>query len=399
MKPALLILICGFLSAAAQAQLPFKFDSQYKTIYAKDLCRMLQEDPDIRLIDVRSPGEYSDTSQHASLNQGHLKGAVNLDIEAIRKDPKLLDPYRDKTIVLYCSHSQRSRRVSKLLAENGFTSFYNLNGGMSVMNQLAAGDFPCKSELIVSDLPYKNIGFDEAASLIKNEKELTVIDIRPAAQFHSTDSVEANNIGRVKGAINIPYSELKKRLPELAGFKQHPVLVYSSTGDGDASRAARDLASNGFNRVYQMFGGINSFVASQNKLPFIDKQPAYTLVNAPRALALLKDNKALVVYDTRPDNEYNNKLTGKDAYRNLGSIRNAVRVYPANAETKLPPNRLAPILVYGNEDSYKLASMLAGKGYKNVYLMPGLYDFVWSAFNVESCKDAKAYLTDHDGLY
>ena len=116
MKRTLFTCFCIFLVAASSAQLPFKFDDRYKTIYATDLCKMLQKNPDIVLIDVRSPGEYSDTSQYASLNQGHLKGAINLDIEAIKKDPGVMNPYKDKTIVLYCSHSQRSRRVSKLLS-------------------------------------------------------------------------------------------------------------------------------------------------------------------------------------------------------------------------------------------------------------------------------------------
>lgn len=142
-----ILFICTFmlLVLTVSAQLPFKFDDQYKTIYADDLCKMLQKNPDVVLIDVRSPGEFSDTSQYASLNQGRLKGAINLDIEAIKKNPAAMNPYKDKTIVLYCSHSQRSRRVSKLLAESGFTSFYNLNGGMSVLNQFKENDFPCKA--------------------------------------------------------------------------------------------------------------------------------------------------------------------------------------------------------------------------------------------------------------
>jgi rhodanese-related sulfurtransferase len=391
---------CTFtlLFLIAHAQLPFKFDSQYKTIYASDLCRMLQKNPDILLIDVRSPGEYSDTSQYASLNQGHLKGAINLDIEAIKKDPAQMDTYRDKTIVLYCSHSQRSRRVSKMLAESGFTSFYNLNGGMSVINQLTSSDFPCKTELIVSDLPFKNVGFNEAASLIINEKKLLILDIRPSAQFNSRDSLAANNVGRIKGAFNIPYDQLKQRMNELD--MQRPVLVYSSSGDGDAARAANELLTSGFKNVYQMLGGINDFIASQKKIPFVENLPAYTIVDAPRALDLLKNNKNLVIYDTRPDEEYNNKLSGMTSYKNLGHIKNAVHVdKAAYRKLSLPTDKKAPILIYGYEESFELESVLAEKGYSNVYLMEGLYDFVWSGFNVESCKEARNYIVNNEGLY
>ncbi|MES1223413.1 MAG: rhodanese-like domain-containing protein, partial [Bacteroidota bacterium] len=134
------------LVTITNAQLPFKYDSLYKTIYAKDLCKMLQKNPDLLLVDVRSAGEYSDTSQYASLNLGHLKGAINIEIDGMKKNMDTISRYKNKTIVFYCSHSQRSRRVSRLLSENGFTNFYNLNGGMTVMNQLDENDFPCKKD-------------------------------------------------------------------------------------------------------------------------------------------------------------------------------------------------------------------------------------------------------------
>lgn len=400
MKPLFLTLIFSLLAVTVKAQLPFKFDKQYKTIYATDLCKMLQQDPGLVLVDVRSPGEFSDTSQYASLNQGHLKGAINLDIEAIRKNPAIMDPYKDKTIVLYCSHSQRSRRVSKMLAENGFTSFYNLNGGMSILNQFKENDFPCKNELITSNLPYKNVSANDAAALVKSHKNLLVLDIRPAAQFNSTDSIAANNAGRIKGAVNIPYNELKQRMAELTKLKQQPVLVYSASGDGDAARAASSLVDSGFKPVYQLLGGIQNLIASQKDLSFIENLPQYTVVNAVRALQLLKVKRGLVTYDTRPDEEYYNRLTGQASYRNLGKMKNAIHIQPATfASYAFPEDKNTPVLVYGSEASFDLSALLTARGYKNVYLLNSLYDFVWSGFNVESSKEAKNYMVNHEGLY
>jgi 3-mercaptopyruvate sulfurtransferase SseA len=34
---------------------------------------------------VRTPGEFSDTSASASLNIGHLKGAVNIDVNEVKE--------------------------------------------------------------------------------------------------------------------------------------------------------------------------------------------------------------------------------------------------------------------------------------------------------------------------
>lgn len=388
------------LAGHAKAQLPFKNDSLYKTVYAAELCRMLAKNPDLVLIDVRTPGEYSDTSQYASLNIGHLKGAINLNIESIQKDIKTIEPYKNKKIVLYCSHSQRSRRVSKLLSENGFTDFYNLNGGMSVLTQLTENDFPCKINWIVSDLPFKNLSFSETADLLSKEKKLLVLDIRPANQYNSADSIAENNTGRLKGAINIPYDQFKQRINELAGYKQQPVLVYSTSGDGDAARTAKQLTDSGFVTVYHMLGGINDFIATEKNRSYIENPTPYIIVNPSGALALLKTSKKLVVYDTRTDEEYNNKLTGMTAYKNLGHIKNAIHINEAAFNSQVwPKDKNASILVYGNEESFKFSSMLSAKGYKHVYLLNGLDNFVWSGFNIESCKEAKGFMTDHAGLY
>jgi rhodanese-related sulfurtransferase len=398
----LIVILLFFFSAVCigMAQPPFKYDSLYKTMYAKDLCGFLEKHPDLVLIDVRSAGEYSDTSRFESLNQGHLKGAINLDIETMKKDMNTINQYKGKPIVLYCSHSQRSRRISKLLSENGFTDFYNLNGGMSVMNQMSETDFPCKKDWVVSNLPYKNLSFRETVDFLQKGKNLLVIDIRPVQQFNSKDTVVSNNLGRIKNAKNIPYAEFNQHLPELLAYKQKPVLLYGVSGDGDPARAATELTKNGFTNVYQLLGGINDFIASQETLPFIENRTSYTLVNAPRTLKLLQTTKDLVIYDTRGMDEYNNRLTGKTVYRNMGRMKGAVHVEEAAFQTQpLPQDRNTSILIYGHEESYKFANLLTGKGYRHVYVMESFYDFVSSGFNLENCKEAKNYVVNHEGLF
>ena len=382
-------------------QLPFKYDSLYKTIHAKDFCMLMQKHPDLLLIDVRSPGEYKDTSRYTSLNQGHLKGAINLSIDDIKNNVNIMNPYKDKTIVLYCSHSQRSRRVSKLLTENGFTNFYNLNGGMSVLNQLGDADFPCKKDLIVSGLPFQNLSFAESANLIRNENQLVVIDVRSSNQFASRDTIPQNNVGRIKGSINIPYQDVVKRGTEsIDKYKEQPVLIYANSGDGDAARMANDLVRRGFKHIYQLLGGIQNFIASQQDISMIENTTPFTLINAHRALMLLKNTSPLVIYDTRASDDYNNKLTGMISYKNLGRIKNSIHVEQAAFESQvLPPDKNSSILVYGNDDAFKFVSMLTAKGYKHVYLLDGLYDFVWSGFNIESCKEARNFVENHQGLY
>ena len=383
-----------------KAQHPFKYDSLYPSIYATELCSLLSQKNDLLLVDVRTPGEYSDTSHYASLNQGHLKDAINIDVETITKNPDTILAYKDKTLVFYCSHSQRSRRVSKLLTEKGFSNFCNLNGGMSSLNQLQNNFFPCKKELVTTALPYSNLSFEETAELISTVKDLIILDIRTVQQYTFKDTAIENNIGRFKGAINIPYSEFQQRKSELFKFKNRPILIYSVAGDGDGGRAAASLVLDGFQNVYHLLGGIDNFIASRHDLSLIEGSPKFFLINPKRTLDLLLNSKSITIYDSRSADEYNNKLTEMLSYKNLGHMKNAIHVSGLEYnQIKLPVKKDEPVLVYGNSSGFRLADFLTDKGYVNVYYLDNYYDFVWSAFNIEECRGAKKYLVDHDGIF
>ena len=58
--------------------------------------------------------------KHLTSNIGRLKGAINVSIDSVEKHFNDLKAYKNKTILVYCSHSQRSRVVSKFLADSGF---------------------------------------------------------------------------------------------------------------------------------------------------------------------------------------------------------------------------------------------------------------------------------------
>lgn len=393
-------LLCFATAFSLKSQVPAKYDSLYKRIYAKDLCKLALQNPGLVLIDVRSPGEYSDTSQYNSLNMGHLKSAININVDTILKNVSLLEPYKNKTVVLYCSHSQRSRRVSKLLSENGFTDFYNLNGGMSQLNQMTENEFPCKSEWLVSNLKYTNLSSKDAIDFIKKNPNLVIVDIRPAALFNSKDSLEENNIGRIKNAVNIPYADLEQKLPGLEKYKNQPVFIYSQTGDGDAARAADKLTANGYAKVYHLLAGLDDLLTEEDAGSIMENPMPFKLVDGKGALALLKTNNRVTIYDTRPKIEFENKVTGREVYKNIGSIKNAVNLEEKDfAGYNYPKDKQAPVLIYGRGEAFKLANKLSTSGYKNVYVMRGLYGFISCAFNVEGCKDALQYLVNHEGLY
>ena len=166
-------LIGGLCFFSASAQQPFRYDNiLYKAVYWNDAITLMNENKNYLLLDVRTPGEYADTSQYTHMNMGRIKGAVNINIDSFSQHLQELKKYSDKNIFVYCSHSQRSRRVSKLLSDNGFKNVYNINGGMSVANESGAQAFPLKSIVLVSDKPYNNIASTDALNMMQKRKWL-----------------------------------------------------------------------------------------------------------------------------------------------------------------------------------------------------------------------------------
>lgn len=90
----------------------------------QDLQRMLDQEPDLLLLDVRTPEEYQIL--------GHIPGARLLPIHLLPDSIGVLDPER-KTVVI-CEHGIRSADASHYLANNGFRQVFNLAAGMAEWN-------------------------------------------------------------------------------------------------------------------------------------------------------------------------------------------------------------------------------------------------------------------------
>jgi rhodanese-related sulfurtransferase len=94
--------------------------SPVKHIDAYQLAEMMQNNDDLLLVDVRTPGEYE--------YDGRIVGSrlVPLALFAARLD----ELPQDKTIVCICRSGNRSHTACEHLAANGFSDIYNLDGGM-----------------------------------------------------------------------------------------------------------------------------------------------------------------------------------------------------------------------------------------------------------------------------
>jgi rhodanese-related sulfurtransferase/DNA-directed RNA polymerase subunit RPC12/RpoP len=103
----------------------------FKEIKPSEICSYVAAHPGVVLLDVRTKDEFENKGFH---KYGTLKNAINIPVDDLPSRLSELSAYKNKEIIVYCSHSQRSPRASHLLTENGFTKVFNMSGGMSVMN-------------------------------------------------------------------------------------------------------------------------------------------------------------------------------------------------------------------------------------------------------------------------
>jgi phage shock protein E len=92
------------------------------TLSQANLAAKMAEDSVI-VIDVRTPEEVS---------EGHIKGAHQfIDVNGSSFETEIGKLDKSKTYIMYCRSGSRSGRASEYMVENGFTSVYNLEGGIT----------------------------------------------------------------------------------------------------------------------------------------------------------------------------------------------------------------------------------------------------------------------------
>jgi len=89
---------------------------------AVNLLESKLDQPDFVLLDIRTPAE---------VEAGHLGGAVMIDYysESFRDQLEQLD--RSLTYLIYCRTGNRTGSAYRLMQELGFTSVYDLDGGIT----------------------------------------------------------------------------------------------------------------------------------------------------------------------------------------------------------------------------------------------------------------------------
>ena len=122
------LLLCLLLAAQPSSSVegndkPGGSAAGVKQISAKDAASLIEknkDNPDFIILDVRTPGEFS---------EGHIENALNLDVnsESFTEEAAKLDT--GKTYLIHCRSGRRSARAGALMEELGFVNIYDMDGG------------------------------------------------------------------------------------------------------------------------------------------------------------------------------------------------------------------------------------------------------------------------------
>jgi len=98
----------------------------------------------------------------------------------------------------------------------------------------------------------KEISQSQLQQVMKNDKQVVLLDVRTVEEFAE---------GHIPNAINIPHTELDARLAELSTVKNSQVIIYCRSGKR-AAIAKEILEKSGFTELDHLTGDFNGWSSS-----------------------------------------------------------------------------------------------------------------------------------------
>ena len=91
------------------------------TLYPAELLELMESGKDIRVIDVRTPGEFDTV---------HIPGAYNVPLDLLREHRDEFCAHLDEDVVLVCRSGRRAVQAEEDLRAAGLINVHLLDGGM-----------------------------------------------------------------------------------------------------------------------------------------------------------------------------------------------------------------------------------------------------------------------------
>lgn len=95
------------------------FKKCFNNISAEETKQMMNENPEIMILDVRERGEYS---------QGHIKESKNIPLGSLGYAEDSLPKDKETPVITYCLSGARAQSACRVLNDLGYTNIYCLGG-------------------------------------------------------------------------------------------------------------------------------------------------------------------------------------------------------------------------------------------------------------------------------
>ena len=210
------------------------------------------------ILDVRTKEEF---------DSGHLDSVVLIPVDDL--EARYGELIKNKPVIVYCRSGRRSAKAAAILVSKGFSPVYDMTGGIDawksksypvIVENTAAGT---TEVTIISDGTKNTAATSDSSEIVeryyftadelntklnKNE-DIIILDVR---------SKESYEMGHIKNAENIPFSDLEGRSGELDNTKE--IIIYCGNYDcGLSKNALTILIMAGFKNVFVLEGGIETW--------------------------------------------------------------------------------------------------------------------------------------------
>ena len=98
---------------------PGSSSSGYRQISMDEAVKMMRDEKDYIILDVRRPDEFA---------EGHIPGAINVPNEEIGTAEISELPNKSQLILVYCRSGRRSKEASEKLVKLGYTNIVEFGG-------------------------------------------------------------------------------------------------------------------------------------------------------------------------------------------------------------------------------------------------------------------------------
>ena len=106
---------------------PSGSSSGYRQISMNEAVKMMRDERDYIILDVRRPDEYA---------EGHIPGAINVPNEEIGNAEISELPRKSQLILVYCRSGRRSKEASEKLVKLGYTNIVEFGGILDWMGEI-----------------------------------------------------------------------------------------------------------------------------------------------------------------------------------------------------------------------------------------------------------------------